>query len=280
MMMRLLCLLSFCLLTRADGAADPEITVDLPGGATMAFVWIEPDTFTMGSTPELEEALRIKRLWRPHFSIAQPAHAVTITRGFYLGKYEITQGQWESAMGTTPWSDKDQVMDDPACPASYLSWEDAHQLAQRLNAAAGDSLYRLPTEAEWEFACQAGTATTWSFGADASQLGDYAWFRGNAMDGDRGYARPVGTREPSPWGLYDMHGNLAEWVQDWHAPYTEESQEDPQGPAVGVERVFRGGHYYIQAPYTRSAFRYHYPPGYRGNAVGARLVRMPPAPTR
>jgi len=209
MVRRSLCTLALCALAGTGAGANPEITVDLPGGVTMAFVRIEPGAFVMGTTAAQEEALRVSRLWRQHLSIAQPAHEVMITRGFYLGKYEITQGQWEAVMETTPWSHKGQVLEDPDFPASYLSWEDVHQFAQRLNAAAGDSLYRLPTEAEWEFACRAATTTTWSFGDEATQLGEYAWFRANASDGGGGYAHHVGTRQPNPWGLYDMHGNLA-----------------------------------------------------------------------
>ena len=275
-----LCTLALCALAVTGVVANPEITVDLPGGATMAFVRIEPGTFVMGTTEEREEALRVSRLWRPHLSIAQPAHEVTITQGFYLGKYEITQGQWEAVMGTTPWSNQGQVLEDPDCPASYLSWEDVHQFVQRMNTTAEDSLYRMPTEAEWEFACRAATTTIWSFGDDAAQLGEYAWFRANTSDGGEGYAHQAGTRQPNPWGLYDMHGNMAEWVQDWYAPYSEENQEDPQGPPSGSERVFRSGYYYILAPYTRSAFRYHYAPDYRGDGVGARLLRMGPPNTK
>ena len=279
-MTRLLCPLALCVLAATRVTANLEITVDLPGDATMVLVRIPRGTFVMGTTAEQETALRANRLWRQHLSIAQPAHEVTISQGFYLGKYEITQGQWEAVMGTTPWANHGQVLEGPDSPASYLSWEDVHQFAQRLNAAAEDSLYRLPTEAEWEFACRAATTTTWSFGDDAAQLGEYAWFRANAWDGGDGHPRQVGTRQPNPWGLHDMHGNLAEWVQDWFAPYSEESQEDPQGPPSGLERVFRSGYYFIQSPYTRSAFRLHYAPDFRGSGVGARLLRMDRHTTR
>ena len=156
-----LLILSLILANRAEAqiaprVANPEITVDLPGGATMDFVWIEPGTLLMGAPDSDRYAAPAQK----------PQHEVTITRGFYLGKYEITQGEWEAVMGTRPWWRRGYVRENPDHPAVYISWNDVQGFVQRLNEAAGEELYRLPTEAEWEYACRAGTTTRWSFGED------------------------------------------------------------------------------------------------------------------
>jgi len=242
------------------------ITVDLPGGATMEFVWIAPGTFMMGS-PDSEEG---------RWDNEGPQHEVTISRGFYLGKYEFTQGQWESVMGTGPWSGRSPVQETPSHPAVYLSWNDVQRLVHALNEAAGDSLYRLPTEAEWEYACRAGTTTRWSFGDDESRLGDYAWYSENAWNVGEDYAHQVGAKLPNPWGLYDMHGNVWEWCQDWSAPYTSENQVDPTGPETGPtsSRIARGGDFSPDARSTRSATRGNFWYAGRSNDLGARLLRL------
>ena len=251
----------------AAGAAhaNPEMTANLPNGATMEFVWIEPGTFLMGrpdSDPWGEDP-------------ETPQHEVTISSGFWLGKYEITQGQWQAAMGTTPWEGWRAVHSDPTHPAVAITWEDAQTLAQRLNTVAGEELYRLPTEAEWEYACRAGTETRWSFGDDQSFLYAYGWYRWKTLDVRQPYAQRVGELLPNPWGLYDMHGNVWEHVQDWYAPYAGEPQVDPLGPTTGSRRIWRGGAFTFLAPLTRSAYRGgHYPE--RRADVGGRLLRTAP----
>ena len=153
------------------GYANQEISVDLPGGATMEFVWIEPGTFLMGTTEEQEQYLMgLGSLWNDLFLSERPEHEVEISQGFYLGKFEVTQGQWEAVMGTTRWSGK-QVEANPNHPAVYISWNEWQEFVRRLEEAAGDASYRLPTEAEWEYAARAGTTTMWSFGDDAGRLG-------------------------------------------------------------------------------------------------------------
>ena len=240
------------------------ITVDLPGGATMEFVWIEPGTFMMGSPASEEDRNE------------GPQHEVTINRGFYLGKYEVTQGQWESVMGTTPWSVEKRVQSNPQHPAAYISWDDMQEFIQQLNETAGAVLYRLPTEAEWEYACRAGTMTLWSFGEDEGQLGEYAWYRdNNSPDG----TKAVGQKRPNPWGLYDMHGNVWEWCQNWWGSYTSDSQVDPPGPASGSARVLRGGSFVHPAQHVRSAHRFYIAPSSRFPDLGARLLRMGPEST-
>ena len=240
-----------------------ETTIDLPGGATMEMVLIEPGSFRMGSS-----ASEVG-----HNSDESPLRTVTISKGFYLGKYEVTQAQWESVIGTSPWFGQSYVQSNLAHPAVYISWEDAQEFIHQLNVAAGDSLYRLPTEAEWEYACRAGTNTPWSFGDDESQLGEYAWYKGNTSNVNEVYAHAVGTKLPNPWGLHDMHGNVYEWVQDWYGNYSSDVQVDPTGPASGSYRVSRGGGFINGARYTRSPFRFSSTPSYRSGYIGVRLLR-------
>ena len=263
-MRRVTVLLVFALIAGA-AHANPEMTANLPNGATMEFVWIEPGTFLMGrpdSDPWGEDPER-------------PQHEVTISAGFWLGKYEITQGQWQAAMGTTPWQGWRAAHADPDHPAVAITWEDVQALAQRLSTAAGEEVYRLPTEAEWEYACRAGTTTRWSFGDDRSFLYAYGWYYWKYLDVRQPYAQPVGELLPNPWGLYDMHGNVWEYVQDWYAPYAGEPQVDPRGPATGSQRIFRGGAFTFFAEKTRSAYRGgHYPE--RRADLGARLLRTAP----
>ncbi len=259
---------------QGTGGGGKEITVPLPNGATMEMVWIEPGTFTMGTTEEQEQSLRNKGLWSDWYENEHPAHQVTISRGFYLGKHEITQAQWSAVMGTQPWSGQSYVQANPSNPAVYISWKDVQELVRKLNQAAGEEVCRLPTEAEWEYACRAGTNPLRSFGDEASQLGEYAWYDQNAWNVGLAYAQPVGTRKPNPWGLYDLHGNVLEWCQDWwYRVYTTEAQIDPTGPATGSDRVIRGGDFNDGARLTRSAIRYYDDPDYRSYLIGARLVR-------
>ena len=249
----------------------PELAVELQGdafhlfGVTIDMVWIEPGTFTMGS-PSRGEGRGYDE---------EPQHEVTISQGFYLGKYEITQEQWEAVMGNRPWEGKEGVRPDPRHPAVFVSWHDLQKFIRRLNEWAGEDLFRLPTEAEWEYACRAGTTTRWSFGDDESRLGDYAWYRANTWDLGEQYAHPVGMKAPNPWNLYDMHGNVWEWTQDWFSAYAAAAQVDPTGPNVGSYRALRGGSFPGFASGVRSADRLRYSPGVRVNAdVGARLLKM------
>jgi formylglycine-generating enzyme required for sulfatase activity len=252
-------------------------TFTLPGGATLEMVWVEPGTFMMGSSQEEINRLnsQYNTTW---YSNEGPQHQVTITRGFWLGKYELTQGQWTSVMGTRPWADSAYVQEDPSHPGVYISWEDVQSFIVKLNQAEVLQAYRLPTEAEWEYACRAGTTTRWSFGDDESQLQNYAWYSDNAGDVDERYAHEVGTWLPNPWGLYDMHGNVYEWCWDWYGSYSSGAQVDPMGPSSGSDRVFRSGCFNCLARSSRSAFHTGMPPRTRDDIVGARLVRQEPQP--
>ena len=172
---------------------------------------------------------------------------VTLTKPFLLGKTEVTQGQFKNVMGTAPWKLSQLVRADKDCTATYVDWNDATAFCQKLTflerkagkLKAGES-YRLPTEAEWEYACRAGTTTAYSFGNDEEQLGEYAWFKGNAYDPGEEYAHAVGLKKPNPWGLFDMHGNVLEWCSDYYGNALP-GGTDPVGARRGSIRVDRGG---------------------------------------
>lgn len=177
-------------------------------------------------------------------------------------------------MKTRPWVGKDWVRESPNHPAVYISWNDVHAFIARLNQAEGSAVYRLPTEAEWEYACRAGTTTQWSFGDDESQLKNYAWYDANVWNMGEGYAHAVGVKRPNPWGLYDVHGNVWEWCQDGYGPYSSSAQTDPTGPTSGSERVVRGGSFGNGSRIVRSAFRAGLLSDDRHGTLGARLLRM------
>ena len=215
------------------------------------FVRIPPGEFRMGSkSSEADDD-------------EQPRTRVTISRGFYLGKYEVTQGQWEAVMGSNP-SRFDEC--GPNCPVENVSWEDVQEFIGKLNAAAGGNRYRLPTEAEWEYAARAGT-----MGDRYGNLDAIAWYEDNS--GSR--THPVGQKEPNAWGLYDMLGNVTEWVGDWYGPYPGGSVTDPRGPGSGSLRVSRGGSWGGVARFCRAPIRRYGVPDSRGRGFirGFRLLR-------
>ncbi|MEO2033591.1 MAG: formylglycine-generating enzyme family protein, partial [Planctomycetaceae bacterium] len=164
---------------------------------------------------------------------------------------------------------------DARNPVEQVSWDDAVEFCRKLSSRAEEKsagwVYRLPTEAEWEYACRAGTTTAYSFGDSEFELGEYAWFRENS----NGTTHPVGEKRPNGWGLYDMHGNVWEWCQDWYADYPSGALRHPMGPSTGSYRVFRGGSWNFPARYCRSAFRFLHTPVNRYNFLGFRLVLIP-----
>jgi sulfatase modifying factor 1 len=230
----------------------------------MTFKEIPAGTFMMGS-PETEE----------HRNDDEYQHKVTISKPFYMQTTEVTQGQWTAVMGTEPWKGLYYIKEGANYPASYVSWDDAVAYYRKLSEKEGKK-YRLSTEAEWEYACRAGTQTTWSFGNDEKVLGDYAWYADNAYDIGEEYAHQVGLKKPNAFGLYDMHGNVSEWCSDsyYGADYYKQSPEqDPQGPESGSSRVVRGGSWNDDSHLTRSANRNWYDVDFRYSYFGFRLVR-------
>ncbi len=229
----------------------------------MEFVFIRPGTFMMGS-PSNE----------PKRDKDEHQHRVTLTRGYYLQTTELTQGQWKRVMGSNPSGFKN-CGDD--CPVEKVSWTSAQTFIQKLNQKEGTDKYRLPTEAEWEYAARAGTKTPFSFGDCLST--DQANYDGNyPMPGcSKGRYRnkpvAVGSFPANAWGLYDMHGNVWEWCQDRHGDYPTGSVTDPNGPSSGEDRVSRGGSWGNYARYCRSAVRYGGSPDGRIYYLGFRLAR-------
>jgi formylglycine-generating enzyme required for sulfatase activity len=222
----------------------------------MEFVLIPAGTFQMGSNDGDHE---------------KPAHTVRLSRSFYLGKYEVTQAQWEAVMGNNPSAFKG----DSNRPVEKVSWDDVQEFIRQLNTKESGARYRLPTEAEWEYAARAGSTTAYSFGDDVSQLGQYAWYNMNAG----GTTHPVGQLQPNGWGLYDMHGNVGEWVQDWYGKYESGAVTDPAGPqsgvtpGIGLQRMNRGGGVgYLERP-NRSASRSYRQTDWREYSLGFRLLR-------
>jgi formylglycine-generating enzyme required for sulfatase activity len=200
-------------------------------------------------------------------------HKVTISKAFYMQTTEVTQGQWKAVMATEPWKGKFRIKEGPNYAASYVSWNDAVAYCEKLSEKESVT-YRLPTEAEWEYACRAETKTTWSFGDDEASLGDYAWHDKNAYDIDVRGAHQVGLKKPNAFGLYDMHGNVYEWCHDYYGVdyYKQSRENDPTGPSSGSSRVLRGGSWYGNSRFTRSASRRWFG-ARRYDFFGFRLVR-------
>ncbi len=220
------------------------------------------DRFEMVSLPGGEFAMGSE-----DYSDEQPPHRVRVSP-FSIGKYPVTQAQWKAVMGESNNPSRFQGDD---LPVEKVSWDDVQEFLEKLGNG-----FRLPTEAEWEYAARGGTTTAYSFGDDASQLGEYAWF----SDNSQGKTHPVGKKRPNPFGLYDMHGNGWEWCSDWYSSgYYGECEKqgtviDPQGPKSGSNRVFRGGGWSNIAVVCRSAYRYFDSPGDRSDHLGFRLVRV------
>ncbi len=243
--------------------SQPPIIVELAPGVPLDMVWIEPGVFTMG-VPLDEQGRNDDE---------GPQLEVRLTQGFYLSQREITQRQWVAVTGEQPWSrHAGDVEEEPDRPVVYISWEDVQEFIASLNAAAGVRVYRLPTEAEWEYAGRAGTKTPWSFAQAQKELDLHTWWTDNGSLTGRLAAQPVRLKAPNPWGLYDMHGNVWEWVGDWLGAYSGGPQTDPQGPTEGTARVFRGS-FKDAASLSRSAQRCWNAPDQRFSHVGVRLVR-------
>ena len=236
----------------ASGRTRREVGESWTNSLGMEFMWIPPGGFLMGS-PEDEEGRRVDEL----------QHEVRISEGYWMKKYEVTQGEWESVMGANPSRFSDC---GPRCPVEQVSWFDAEEFIQRLNGreSGNEYRYRLPTEAEWEYAARAGTT-----GARYGELGEIAWYDENS--GER--THPVGQKQANAWDLHDMLGNVWEWTGDWYGRYPSGSVTDPQGPSTGSYRADRGGGWNYYATSVRSAYRNQYSPGSPSRYIGFRLVR-------
>lgn len=228
----------------------------------MKLVLIPKGTFQMGSPIEEAEARD-----------DEEKHEVTISKDYYLGVTEVTQGQYEKVMGTNPSHFQKGVIpksDSSMYPVDNVSWEDAVEFCQKLSDLPEEKkagrVYRLPTEAEWEYACRAGSKTAYSFGESSKSLGDYAWFGGNSNL----QTHPVGEKKANAWGLYDMDGNVYEWCSDWYGEYPKGAVSDPVGPREGSKRVVRGGSWLGGSVDTRcrSASRNWFNPSVRPDSFG------------
>ena len=227
----------------------------------MEMLWVKPGTFEMGSPSSEEDREDDETL-----------HAVTLTQGFHLGKHEVTQSQWEKVMGSNPSKYKGANR-----PVEQVSWMDVTTFCTKLTAserAAGrlpaGMTYQLPTEAQWEYACRAGTKTAFSFGDGLTSA------PANISAG-RGETTDVGKYAANPWGFHDMHGNVHEWCTDWYGDYPTGAVSDPVGPADGSYRIMRGGSWNLTGYSARSALRLSPEPAYSNSSMGFRLSLRPPA---
>jgi formylglycine-generating enzyme required for sulfatase activity len=257
---------------------------DFTNSIGMRLKLIAAGTFMMGSPPS-----------EPDRRDDETQHRVRISKPFYLGVYEVTQGQYEKLMGANPSNFKGDNN-----PVEQVSWEDAalfcRELSARPEEQAAGRVYRLPTEAEWEYACRAGTTTAYSFGSNLTQLEGYAWFGDNSgkmrinseeiwrtdnanwgkrLSDNSCQHHVVGSKRPNAWGLYDMHGNVWEWCQDWYGDYPSGSTADPTGAASGSRRVDRGGSWSRAAGDCRSAYRGRSSPSFRLYDFGFRVALSP-----
>jgi formylglycine-generating enzyme required for sulfatase activity len=235
-------------------APEDPLSLDLGGGVKMELVWIPPGSFDMGS-PDTEAG---------RYSDEGPVHRVTLTKGYWMGKYEVTQEQWQQVMGNNPSTFKGADL-----PVEQVSWNDCQAFLEKVNGRLQGGLRaRLPTEAEWEYACRAGTRTRFSAGDEDSVLGAVGWYGGNSGN----QTHPVGQKRANAWGLHDMHANVWEWCQDWFGNYGSGAATDPTGVSSGSARVLRGGSWSSVARYCRSAFRSRYDPSNTGSGIGFRVV--------
>jgi formylglycine-generating enzyme required for sulfatase activity len=236
--------------------ARPEpVAKRFTNSVDMEFVLIPAGKFKMGSPRGEQDRDEDER-----------QHKVTISRPFYMQTTEVTQAQWEAVMGDNP-SYFEECGDD--CPVERVSWDDCQEFIRRLNSMEGTDTYRLPTEAEWEYACRAGSSTRYCFGDSEGKLAEYAWY----IDNSEERSHRVGQKKPNAWGLYDMHGNVWEWCQDWYGRYPLLRTTNPKGPFRGLNRVNRGGSWDDPTANCRSASRDDLHPEWPVKDLGFRLVR-------
>jgi formylglycine-generating enzyme required for sulfatase activity len=241
---------------QGEGEPGPRPGEDYVGGSGLKMIWVEPGTFTMGS-PASE----------PDRGSDETPHEVTLTQGYWLGENEVTQALYEEVMGVNPSQSK-----GPELPVEKVSWDDAIAFIQKLNQRELDAGrrpegigYSLPTEAQWEYACRAGTTTAYSFGATITPE------QANFKDSNLGKTTDVGSYPANAWGFHDLHGNVFEWTADWYGNYPAVAVSDPAGAETGSKRVIRGGSWYSIGRRVRSAYRDGSSPGLRSIYLGFRL---------
>ncbi len=241
-------------LSQVDNPDDTETFTSPSTG--MEFILIPAGEFNLGSPPEEKE----------RFDSESPVHKVKINTSFYLGKSAVTQKQWKKIMGDNLSHFKGEDR-----PVEMVTWKEVQEFVAKMNEMEGTDKYRLPSEAEWEYACRAGAQTSYFFGEDKSKLKEYAWYAGNS--GSK--THPIGQKKPNPWGLYDMHGNIWEWVQDeWHEDYNgSPSNGNAWEEGNILDRVSRGGSWYCNTELCRSACRFRRKPDSRFGNLGFRMLR-------
>ena len=241
-------------LSNSSSVASGCNTISIPvkNGINIEMVKVEAGTFMMGATPEMKDP----------FDEEKPVHQVTLTHDYYVGKYEVTQVLWQAVMGNNPsWFKGDNL------PVEKVSWNDCQEFISKLNSLTGRN-FRLPTEAEWEYAARGGKKSRGYQHSGSSTISDVAWYGGNS--GSK--THPVGTKQANELGIYDMTGNVIEWCQDWYGAYSGFSQRNPAGAVSGSDRVSRGGCWRYNARGCRSSVRIYDAPGYCNGFLGLRLV--------
>jgi formylglycine-generating enzyme required for sulfatase activity len=250
------------------GAVVAQSEKEITNSIGMKLVLIPKGTFLMGS-PESDKEHQGDEV----------QHEVMLSNDFFLGVTEVTQAQYQKVMGENPsYFQSDEIQGESSNhPVEKVSWEDAVDFCKKLSELPEEKkagrVYRLPTEAEWEYACRAGSKSAYSFGDGVDSLDGNAWFKENS---DR-KTHPVGQKRPNAWGLYDMHGNVFEWCSDWYDDYPKDAVSDPTGSKEGSHRVYRGGSSYDVATNCRSASRYWIYASLRSRINGFRVALSSPS---
>ena len=229
-----------------------NISIPVKNGISIDMIRVEVGTFTMGATPEKEDL----------YDDEKPTHKVTLTNDYYIGKYEVTQALWQAVMDNNPSYFKGYDL-----PVEQVSWDDCQEFLSKLNKITGKN-FRLPTEAEWEFAARGGKKSRGYQYSGSNNISDVAWYEVNS--GNKPH--DVGSKQANELGIYDMTGNVREWCQDWYGKYSSSSQTNPTGATSGSDRVFRGGSWGNSARLCRSSGRDGITPGFRDSSLGLRLV--------
>ena len=261
----------------AEAETPPKtLTLDLGEGVKMELVLIPAGEFLMGNKLSAAEAAKLFGENDVNYSSERPRRMVTISKPFYMGVYEVTQSQWAAVMDSKPYVDKMVTKVGPDYPVSWVHSNEAIEYCSKLSKKIGKTV-TLPTEAQWEYACRAGSDTVFCYGDDPKKISDYGWWGGNMVDNEKAktYARKGGLKKPNAWGLYDMHGNVWEWCRDWYLKdfYASGKTVDPEYTEETKHRTARGGSWYNGEVCLRSAARNSWTgPNYRHYNYGFRVI--------